>query len=115
MALTLDRRVADDQAALAAFHDERLRYLLGLPDEAQRGEAATRYITWLDEARADATAIRYVAVYKLHNEQRLGAMRIAALFGVARARGQQLIYKVAEKYPGAVQRVAKIKRRLGKS
>jgi hypothetical protein len=115
MIMTLDQPVADDEATLTAFHDERLRYLLSLSDEAERGKAATAYITWLDECRVDATAIRDVAVYKLHNDSGLGASRIGQHFGVGKARAQQLIYRSAQTYVAAAQSLAKIKRRLGRS
>jgi hypothetical protein len=114
MTVTLGPPVADDEAALIAFHDERLRYLLEASDEVERGRAATAYITWLDACRVDATAIRDVSVYKLHNDQGLGALRIAGHFGVGKARGQQLIYRSAETYVSASQILAKIKRRLGR-
>lgn len=97
---------------LDAFHDGRLRELLGIKDDAERGEAVTRYINWLDACRADASAVRDVTVYKLHNDHGLGALRIANILGLQKARGQQLIYRSAESYPSASQLVAKMKRRL---
>lgn len=114
MIVTMERPVSDDEAVLAGFHDDRLRHLLALPDAAARGEAATRYITWLDQCRVDATAVRDVAVHQLHKDQKLGALRIANLLGVGKARGQQLIYRSAETHVAATQIVAKIKRRVGK-
>jgi hypothetical protein len=104
--------MATEAGELEAFHDGRLRYLLAITDEADRGEAVTRYINWLDACRTDATAIRDVVIHKLHNDQHLGALRIANILGLTKGRGQQLIYRSAESYPSASQVVAKIRRRL---
>jgi hypothetical protein len=107
--------VPDDEQALSAFHDDRLRFLLALTDDGERGAAATRYITWLDACRVDASAVRDVAVYKLHSEHGLGAHRIGGLFGVNKSRGQQLIYRAAETHQRASAIVATLRRRLGKA
>jgi hypothetical protein len=101
-----------DSAGLDGFHDSVLRELLALRDQADLGEAATRYINWLDTCREDATALRDVAVYKLHHDQGLGALRIANLFGLQKARGRQLIMRASASYPTASQVVARIRRRL---
>lgn len=107
-------KAAEPGGSMDAFHDDCLRELLAIDDEPSRGEAVTRYINFLDACRADATAIRDVVVYKLHNEHGLGAQRIANLLGLQKARGQQLIYRAAETYPSAAQMVAKMKRRLSR-
>lgn len=113
MTVTLDRPVADDTAA--QLHDDKLRQLLALETDMDRAAGATAYINWLDACRNEASVIREISVYRMHSEQKLGALRIANGIGVARARAQQIIYRSAEGHAAAAQAVAKIRRRLSRS